>query len=69
MINSCLSYSNLGGLAHLFDVSKYAMLDFAPGESHAAAVAALLQCIHPSLLITYHSCDAVGVVQVEQDNS
>ncbi len=68
MIHSCLSYSNLGGLAHLFDVSKYAMLNFIAGESLVAFVASSLQHIHFSPIANHHG-DAVGVVQVEQDNS
>jgi hypothetical protein len=63
-----VSYSNQGGLAHLFDGLKCAMLNFAPGGSRAAHVAASLQRIHLSLAAICLG-DAVGVLLVEQDNS
>ena len=56
------------GLAHLFDVLKCAMLNFALGEESVAHVAVSLQRIQFSP-VTSVMGDVVGVLQFEQDNS
>jgi hypothetical protein len=62
------SCSNLGGIAHLFDVRVRSMLNFAPYSIECA----------PNLIIQKDASlatvspilgDAVGVLSVEQDNS
>jgi hypothetical protein len=63
-----VSYSNQGGLAHLFDVLLCAMLNFAHGGGKAAYVAASLRHSYIAPLAT--GCgNVVRVLQFEQDKS